>query len=352
MIHTKLLIRRLAYVPWLLAFGLVLGWAGEAQAQTIKLSTGPTELREDGGAFTIKVTAKTFNAADAHAAIGARVVQLGSRAPMTLIDDDTDLARALAGYPGIEPDAVDGFGRRFTMTLPSIVIAGDAKEVSVDVVITPIPTNHENDPTVTTEGKAYKGYDRIDNQDLDIYLSGNAGTGEVDKNGSPGDDADAQNAASIKITMLDSNRPSTDIKLSLDPGKVSKEAQATPVKVSGRLNGALVRNQTLSFLLRIEAPISLKEDGTLVEKAGRDADYDIRMSTLSIARRKPSGVTTIHVTPKNVGAGFIGINTEKELKITGTDLNHDGDARDVFTAYSLAQDPQDADSGRYYHQLL
>ena len=38
MIHTKLLIRRLAYVPWLLAFGLVLGWAGEAQAQIIKLT--------------------------------------------------------------------------------------------------------------------------------------------------------------------------------------------------------------------------------------------------------------------------------------------------------------------------
>ena len=44
MIHTKLLIRRLAYVPWLLAFGLVLGWAGEAQAQqTIKLSVDKTE---------------------------------------------------------------------------------------------------------------------------------------------------------------------------------------------------------------------------------------------------------------------------------------------------------------------
>ena len=38
MIHTKSLVRRLAYVPWLLAFGLVLGWAGEAQAQAIKLS--------------------------------------------------------------------------------------------------------------------------------------------------------------------------------------------------------------------------------------------------------------------------------------------------------------------------
>ena len=33
MLHnTKLLMRRLAYVPWLLAVGLVLGWAGEAVA--------------------------------------------------------------------------------------------------------------------------------------------------------------------------------------------------------------------------------------------------------------------------------------------------------------------------------
>ena len=35
MLHnTKLLMRRLAYVPWLLAAGLVLGWAGEAVANT------------------------------------------------------------------------------------------------------------------------------------------------------------------------------------------------------------------------------------------------------------------------------------------------------------------------------
>ena len=32
MTHTKLLMRRLAYVPWLLAVGLVLGWSGEAGA--------------------------------------------------------------------------------------------------------------------------------------------------------------------------------------------------------------------------------------------------------------------------------------------------------------------------------
>ena len=46
MIHTKLLIRRLAYVPWLLAFGLVLGWAGEAQAAiTLTLDKSPYARR-------------------------------------------------------------------------------------------------------------------------------------------------------------------------------------------------------------------------------------------------------------------------------------------------------------------
>ena len=50
MIHTKLLIRRLAYVPWLLAFGLVLGWAGEAQAQTdrtVTLTVSQDKVREN-----------------------------------------------------------------------------------------------------------------------------------------------------------------------------------------------------------------------------------------------------------------------------------------------------------------
>ena len=34
MLHTKLLMRRLAYVPWLLVVGLVLGWSGEAMADS------------------------------------------------------------------------------------------------------------------------------------------------------------------------------------------------------------------------------------------------------------------------------------------------------------------------------
>ena len=45
--HMKLFVRRLAYTPWLLMVGLVLGWAGEAAAQTLPTvsvsSTGASE---------------------------------------------------------------------------------------------------------------------------------------------------------------------------------------------------------------------------------------------------------------------------------------------------------------------
>ena len=58
MIHTKLLIRRLAYVPWLLAVGLVVGWAGEAEAalKAVTLNGKATiSVREDAGEQKIKV---------------------------------------------------------------------------------------------------------------------------------------------------------------------------------------------------------------------------------------------------------------------------------------------------------
>ena len=48
MTHTKLLMRRLAYVPWLLTVGLVLGWSGEAVADT----ANPLPTGHNSGAHT------------------------------------------------------------------------------------------------------------------------------------------------------------------------------------------------------------------------------------------------------------------------------------------------------------
>ena len=330
MIHTKSLIRRLAYVPWLLAFGLVLGWAGEAAAQEVRLSANVSEIRgsgvlvtirEDGGPVTIKVTAKTYNAAGEHEALGVeRVVQLNATAPFNMVTGPTNEVGTLGpdrvglGAQGAE---VDGFGRRFTMTLPTIVIPKDAKEVSVESVFTPIPTNHENNSTVTTGDNPYKE-ERIPNEDLLVFLTGDAGGAvKVDHDGSEG----GENW--IIIEMLDTDKPSYEIKLALDPEKISKEAERTAVEVAGRLDGAKV-NQPLSILLGV-LPF-----GTNL--AGRDADYDIELSTLTIPRKKSSGSATIYITPKNAGTGTIWIWGGAELMVTGTDINQDGDTRDEWPA--------------------
>ena len=133
--------------------------------------------------------------------------------------------------------------------------------------------------------------------------------------------------------MLDTDKPSYKIKLGLDPAEISKEAEETSVTVTGRLDGAPVNDQTLSLLLRQVAP-GTDEDGNPKPAAGRDADYDIELSTLTIPRKKPNGSTTINITPKNAGTGNIGIGISSRvtLSVSGTDINQDGDTRDVWPA--------------------
>ena len=55
MLHTKLLMQRLVYVPWLLAAGLVLGWSGEAAAQTLTARFEALPESHDGSEFTLEV---------------------------------------------------------------------------------------------------------------------------------------------------------------------------------------------------------------------------------------------------------------------------------------------------------
>ena len=55
MLHIKLLMQRLVYVPWLLAAGLVLGWSGEAAAQTLTASFEALPASHDGSEFTFEL---------------------------------------------------------------------------------------------------------------------------------------------------------------------------------------------------------------------------------------------------------------------------------------------------------
>ncbi len=217
----------------------------------IVLSVDKTEVREDGGAATIKVTAKTYKAAGDHAALGTERVVILTQAS--------------------EP--AGGFGRRFTITLPTIVIPKDAKEVSVNAVLTPIPTTD-------------------DNRDITINITGDDGATTVE--------------GPKPITMLDTDKTSTQIRLSLSPASISKEAERTAVTVTASLNGKTVNDKNLSFLVQQQAGGS----------ATRDADYDITSSTLTIARKKPSGSTTIYIEPKNAGVGTIRIGSGADVGLT------------------------------------
>ena len=55
MVHTKLLMQRLAYLFWLLASGLALGWAGETAAQTLTARFEALPESHDGSEFTFEV---------------------------------------------------------------------------------------------------------------------------------------------------------------------------------------------------------------------------------------------------------------------------------------------------------
>ena len=55
MTHIKLLMQRLARVPWLLVAGLVLGWSGEAAAQTLTASFEALPASHDGSEFTFEL---------------------------------------------------------------------------------------------------------------------------------------------------------------------------------------------------------------------------------------------------------------------------------------------------------
>ena len=258
MIHTKSLIRRLAYVPWLLAAGLLLGWAGEAVAD-IRLTVDKDRLREDGGKQDITVTATNYASAAADAA----------KANVTR---DTDVTLGLVDYTGQSTE--------FRITLPTITIPKDKNTGSATVVFTPV---------VNTERKA----------DRAISITGGAGTIDV---------------VAADITLIDTDKASDAVLLTFDPAKISKEAGATSVEVTATLDGE-VQTKDVTFRLLSNTKTASgdpAEGSTASELATRDTDYDLVLGNITIPRKRASGKTTITVTPKNVGDGKIyirGLNT-------------------------------------------
>ena len=272
MIHTKLLIRRLAYVPWLLAFGLVLGWAGEAQAQDdIRLTVDKSSLREDGGAQTFTVTATNYAGTAPDAAkdpVGANTIVL-----LTIADNAT---------------SGGGLSVNYTVTQAAITIPKDKDVGSAEITITPLVLDSDG----LTNGS---------NADFTITINGEAGNADDE-------------VVAATVQFIDTHKTSTTITLSFDPAELSQEAGPTEVTVTGTLNGEKVTRKNLSFpLIVVGADVFTDSDPFPAAPTGnvgvRDTDYTITgLGNLTISRKKDSGKATFIVDPSK-GPTWVGIGT-------------------------------------------
>ncbi len=307
MIHTKLLIRRLAYVPWLLAFGLMLGWAGEAQAQ-ITLSLDKSSVREEAGATTITVTAKTTGAlANATSVVldFGQTAETVTDAPAFGTGGKADFGSrkgALTGDPLAAP--ADGEFDRYLITLPSLTFAAGAAAAATTtgtITFTPLDDNIIGN-SHTDDGTA----------NLKIWITGTSGTGGPDVTGT-------------SFLLIDNDQATDRISLSFNPATLSQEAGSTTVTVTATIDGELVK-KALAIPLVVRGTASPGGDALTFEAPAapnnvegiRDTDYNLpSLPTVTIPRNRVSGTATFTLDPKK-GPRWIGIGTP-----ASTDLRYD-----------------------------
>lgn len=220
MLHTKSLIRRLTYVPWLLTAGLVLGLVGveEATAQDITLKIDTFEVSEaagaDGKSVDIKVTASV--AADA-----ANDIRIGLD---FVSEENTTLAdQPSAGLLDGTTTTQSGLGYRFRfegMTDPILIAKG---KKSGEAVIKFFPVNddaydelaYDATSAATTIGGDY--YIRF----ISSYVQGG---GDVTAN-------------ETTFRLVDDDKDATRLTFSPDVSSVSNESDELTIKVAVHLNG-------------------------------------------------------------------------------------------------------------------
>ena len=292
MIHMKSLIRRLAGGSWLLAAGLVLGWAGAASAVEVALSLDKTKVREDAGATTITAKAKVADNAAADINV---VLSLGTGATALNV-------------------------RYRTSQLPTIIIPKGKKEATGEFEFTPVNDklrgdNQHNDPA---------------SDDLRILIVGSVGSSHT-----------ISPSSGVALTLVDDDKISNSFDLSFSPGDLSNEASSTSVSVTGALNGSLSGvNATYTLAFRNAASIEVDGFPHATDSAGRDtliltrdSDYSATAASLTLRKKRVSGKATISIDPKETKAydAYIALEAVGTDTLKGIDLNLDGDTGDTFT---------------------
>ena len=296
MIHMKSLIRRLAGGSWLLAAGLVLGWAASASAVEVTLSLDQTKVREDVGK-TVEITAKAKVAADAAADISVVLTY---------------------------NDATNAENERYRIKVPTITIPKGKKEATGTIEFTPINDKLRGDDQ-----------ENGNTDDLPIVIGANVGSSHT-----------LAPSGGVTLTLVDDDKISDSFDLSFSPGDLSNEATSTSVTVTGALNGSLSgTNATYTLAFKNPASVTLDEYNAGVDPDAadiaakdtliltRDSDYSATAASLTLRKKRVSGKTTISVDPKESKKydAYIALEAVGPDTLQGIDLNLDGDTGDTFT---------------------
>ncbi len=331
MLYTKLLMRRLACMSWLLVVGLVLGWSGKVAAQdvSISLAANPTVINEDAGATDVVVTAtlegEVFN--------DDVVVFL-----VTDEDIDGNVARRDVDYTAILSNLTISAGSASGTTTVTITPYND-KRARGDKTIR--LTGWYADNTVGTVDITLKdaGASSVLSFDGDaaiydqIYIVGRAitewlpealggignltysllslpaglefdastrtlsGTPTTATDGAVAvtyrvtDESGATITRTFTITVVNGVGDAT-VSLTVNPSVISEDAGPTNVVVTGTLEGEVFDEDVTVFL-------TFDNEENIDKAARRDVDYTAILSPLTIRAGSVSGTTTITITPYN-----------------------------------------------------
>ena len=277
MLHAKLQMPRLVCVPWLLAVGLLLGWADSSRAVEIKTTMSPSIVREDGGAqdITVKFTVSEAAASD--------ILILVSPVGPTV------------AYANV----------LYRLSIPTFEIKKGKKEATGVIRFTPIDNDYigtlkssSNDiifsrTTTVPKDSLARG------TDIPILFSLRAGshtfglpaasTTMIADGALESDRTDTKVDKYLLLLLVDDDKVSSRINLSVEPAEIAKGADATSVSVTATLNGKVLSE-------KLDIPFTVKTGGLT-----RDVHYTLSgLGKLTIPQGKTSGSTTFTVDPTGV----------------------------------------------------
>ena len=342
--HAELFGRRLAYTPWLLAASLVLGWAGEAAAQTpvVKISsTGAIE----GQAMTFEVSLSTLPANEATVDYSLSASTIDHLYPASLTDDLTNVRGTLTFTPGgagqlvqtvvvkttdDDADPIDEYDETFMITLSNAQGATLAaanrptKATTTTPAVQPTqPSRHglgviyNNDapPELSVaDAQAYEG----SNVDFTVTLSARSEK-TVTVNYTTGSDSDDKtpNAEAADYTEV-----STAVTLTFSPSSGQMLTQVVPVVTA---NDASDEEDAEYFTITLAGPVNATL-GTKKTGTGKILDND------------PLPSLSINVSDENDSSVEEGTDDEVEFTVTKTGAT----AREVTVDYTVGEDPSDS----------